>query len=327
MLYEGNFEELLRPPEDQQHMQMRREGDYDAKAHFDQCIRAARLTGVAEAARHLTSEGSVVATEEVLGKLKEALGPQPALPVIKEEWQATKKDIKPLRAEDLLATCWGLRWGKAQDLSGWCAEHVQVLLPEPVVAECLHKWLNRIWISDCSASLTKYLSFVKGVALKNGTKVRPIAVGSIFRKVTMGTWTRLNREKLGAYCGTRQFALNHKCAIENMSQSVQRHMWLHPHKCIIQLDAISAFNRMSRATMLENIFKATGADVWAFIPYLAQPSTMVLLDGAGKPKLLQTTQGVEQGNPGSPFAYSAGMVEVNKRIQELTGFPVDPGAL
>ena len=34
MFYEGNFEELLRPPEDQQHMQMREEGDYDARAHF-----------------------------------------------------------------------------------------------------------------------------------------------------------------------------------------------------------------------------------------------------------------------------------------------------
>ena len=133
MFYDGNFEELLRPSEDQQQMQMKDQGDQDARAHFDHCIRAARLTGVAEAARHLTSEGSVVATEEVLGKLREALGPQPALPNIKEAWQATKKDMKPLRAEDLLTTCWGLRWGKAQDLSGWCAEHVQVLLPEPCV--------------------------------------------------------------------------------------------------------------------------------------------------------------------------------------------------
>ena len=49
---------------------MHSQGDQDAKDRFDQCIKAAILTGVAEGARQLTSEGTAAATDEVCEKLR-----------------------------------------------------------------------------------------------------------------------------------------------------------------------------------------------------------------------------------------------------------------
>ena len=166
---------------------------------------------------------------------------------------------------------------------------------------------------------------------KNG--VRPICIGSVWRRILGKGLVRRRRAQLDSYFLTShpralQFCAGHVNGSTKLVQliraAVQAAREGQTNNVIISLDVKNAFNCMSRAHFFRTLKKASAAEFSEFIPYVAAnyaKHSSMRYYAAGKVYTVLSRTGFHQGDPlGSTF-FAFGLhdplIELVKRHEDI----------
>ena len=136
--------------------------------------------------------------------------------------------------------------------------------------------------------------------------VRGIATGDVFRRLVSRA---LAREFSGAFeAATRpfQFALQTRAGTDSLAAMLRAAVDSDPRATVVSLDGRSAYDTISRATILAKLRDA----VPSLLPFAramyARTSTYLWWDDAGRRHEIAQAGGVEQGDPLVPGLYALG---------------------
>jgi len=200
-------------------------------------------SGISAATNMLLSEGVAPVTQHTIDMIKATLVTKPKeVPDRKRATKLRRAAMKPSdkATKKLLADA---DRGGAQDLFGWSYDVLQMFLQEKEAWKTLKAWIDVVAEVAFTEETGDLWAYSKGVALYKGSKekVRALACGSTFRRVTLGALVKDNEEDLKSKAGNQQFALGLEGALENMAGCVKMADEEHPENDTIQLDAVSAF--------------------------------------------------------------------------------------
>ncbi|CAE8656834.1 unnamed protein product [Polarella glacialis] len=152
-------------------------------------------------------------------------------------------------------------------------------------------------------------------------KLRPLMCGATLRRLSASALCSFDKELMAASAGeAHQFAVGTPAGIEKLGATLRTLLEAFPELAVLQFDAVSAFNNMSRETVLAKL-EATAPHLLTFAAlWLTRPSVAVLTKTDGSYALLPTvTSGVDQGDPLSPFLFALGLPldEIRARLQRL----------
>jgi len=173
-------------------------------------------------------------------------------------------------------------------------------------------FINRLANAELPQGILRLLSVTKLTPLmKDPTdplSIRPIAVGDVFRKAAATLLLWQNQGEIGAHFGNLQVGVHHSNAIEYVCHG--SHVILEDigaAKDLLLVDATNAFNSISR----QKVFDAVAKEFPAFMKYMGtfygQPTPVVFTRQDGTIGTCWQTEGVQQGDPLGPFAFSIGL--------------------
>ena len=152
------------------------------------------------------------------------------------------------------------------------------------------------WLSAITSSEARYRR-------RRPRDVRPIAVGSVFRRTVAKLACSLLRDRFGSYFSPFQFGVSTPGGSERVVHLLQLSLSQHPDWVLLKTDARNAFNSVSRQRFLDLVnehFPTLQAFVYACY---AVPPSLVLLHEDGF-RCIKSEEGVQQGDPLGPFLFS-----------------------
>ena len=271
-------------------------------ATYGNLARAAAALDAAELAP--PSQLTVDALTAALGSDHSAADLPPA--PLWERIAPTRADIcEATTAKYLRAT----KKGGAHDLAGWTYEHLQAMLAckdtFAAIVDTLHFVANGVLSTSCIAALAT----ARLTPLRKGTgpKVRPLACGMLWRRLTMAVIVAQNKELLTLAGGDSQFGVGRPAALEKMSERLRQLLAATPDPVLIQLDAAGAFNNLHRTAALEAVYEAAPQVAKAAGVWLRKPTRVVYLMPDGTHRSWMLSRGLDQGCPASPALFAAAM--------------------
>ena len=265
---------------------------------FDKRKRATTLAkaGDFSAAMRALKPGALVAPDQALASLQ-ALHPKADPPRTFPQ----PPNAQPFDPAVIPPIVRGLKRKKAADLFGWRAEHVRALPPEAI--STLANLLLKVTTSP-EIPLQEFRPFFFGARLvpiskKNGG-IRPIAVGSLFRRLIATAIVRTHATEFKEFFQPLQHGIASPGGAENVVHIARALHSAHaPTQNVVSIDLTNAFNSVSRNAFLrktDSLFPALNA--WAAACYGAH-SSLLLADGT----IVESQCGVQQGDPLGPFFF------------------------
>ena len=211
--------------------------------------------------------------------------------------------------------------GTAFDLNGWCAEHLHLMLGSTPAMTAFEEYIQFLRMSKLTALSYDIMVIAKPTPLIKGTKgkLRPIAGGNQFRKITMSALCKGQADKFRTHLGKEQYAVGVLAAIEKMAHTMVAHMAVDNTRMLIQIDAVSAFNFAKREVMLEEMARAYPAGIGLFAEWASRTSRLAYPTIQGKMEIFKTNVGIDQGCPGSPVLFAMGMKTALGKARERMG--------
>lgn len=195
------------------------------------------------------------------------------------------------------------RRGAAPGPAGTTNEHIRLLLADGEDLRLLHAAANRLANADIPPAILQALKLGRVVALKkpNG-KIRGLVVGDTFRRIVGRALARQYASQLQTACLPYQFGLSNRAGTEALYKWLQAATHLDARTTILSLDAIGAYDHVSRGAMLAGLQRdpqLTPLHAYAHQWYGA-PSTYIWTDDRGQSHGILQAEGEEQGDPLMP---------------------------
>ena len=200
--------------------------------------------------------------------------------------------------------------------SGWNFEHFKILASRSTTAEKFFAVCEQLAKGDVPKSVVKLLSASRLIALpKLNGDVRPIAIGECIRRLTAKVLCLQKKESFAAYFSP----LQHGVAIEGGSELLLHHLSVlaeaHPDWVVLKTDLKNAFNSVERSHLLPEVAKIF-PDIYRHVHQMyAEFSPLVFNDGHNA-HLLQSQEGVHQGDPLGPMLFSVALHPYLVDLQE-----------
>ena len=259
------------------------------------------------AARVLTSgELCDTSNPEVYAKLKE-LHPEPDAPPA----PLLKAAACPFTSKHLFDAISSLRPRRAPDAAGWRAEYFR-RLTKPAKDQ-LFLLAQRVAVQEnvVPDDLRPFLFGARLIASKkkdNG--VRPIAIGSIFRKVISAAIALAIKPDLEGHFTPCQFGAGIAGGAESVVQGLRIFQALSDQYAVVGIDFSNAFNSVDRDAIAKKVSQHFPLlKTWFTLCY-GKPSQLLV---HGQPPI-SSARGVQQGDPLGPFFFSLALQPILQAV-------------
>lgn len=171
-----------------------------------------------------------------------------------------------------------------------------------------------LWLSgQCPADLGEFIASAPLTPLlKPGGGLRPIVVGSIWRRLVSKLAATTVGKEMAQYLGDHQFGVGIPCGGESILHSVNRLLELQgtqPHMSMLLIDFTNAFNLVDRTTLIREVRnRCPSISKWVEFCY-AKPARLYYCDA-----ILSSSQGVQQGDPLGPLLFALTLHPLVKKI-------------
>ena len=140
--------------------------------------------------------------------------------------------------------------------------------------------------------------------------MRPITVGTTLKRLALSA-IRKKETNLKEIVGETEYAIGRKSAIEDLKKdidaAIEKVKEEHGAAVVFQLGCSCAFNRTSRQVALSNLAERAPHLLTPIGQWLRLPMTHILRTEEGEPVEIVTTDGLPQGCPSAPLAFSLAM--------------------
>ena len=213
-------------------------------------------------------------------------------------------DRDPFTVDDVRDAIKHLKRLRAADVLGWTADVLKALCPDAITV------LARLCIKiakDIHYIPEHIRPFFFGAKLiplkKKDDGVRPIAIGTIFRKLIGTSIMNSIKSTLPGFFSPVQFGVGIPGGAENIIHGIRELYRLHPNYHIVSLDLVNAFNSISRKVVVAQVNEHYPLlNPWIWQCY-GSPSQLLV---QGSPCIASST-GVQQGDPLGPLLFSLGL--------------------
>jgi len=159
---------------------------------------------------------------------------------------------------------------------------------------------------------------------KPNGKLRPIACGSVLRRLAARAVCATLKEDIRKACGELQFAVGRRAGCEQVHKALAALTAASPSAVVLQFDCSNAFNTMPRQRIVDAVVARLPALAPVVCNWLTQTTTHLFWDEGRVGKPITATMGVDQGCPLSPALFAIGLADTLERIRgRLAGLSAD----
>jgi hypothetical protein len=153
---------------------------------------------------------------------------------------------------------------------------------------------------------------------KTSGEMKGIVTGDVFRRMLAHTMAQQLSQVLHSGCSPFQYALSTRAGAECMAHTLRVVTETSPTTTALSIDGVSAFDQVSRQSMLSNLRAlpvSCGPLPFARLFY-GHPYTYLWYDAEGRPMKLGRRRG-EQGDPLMPALFALGQHPALASVQRL----------
>ena len=155
---------------------------------------------------------------------------------------------------------------------------------------------------------------------KPNGKVRPIACGSVLRRLAARAACAAFRDQVRTACGPYQYAVGRQAGCEQVHKAVTALSAADPRCVFLAFDASNAFNTLPRGVVLDAVAKRLPGLAVVVNNWLGQPTGHTYWQAnGGKGVVVEATAGVDQGCPLSPALFAMGIADTLDNIIARVG--------
>ena len=171
-------------------------------------------------------------------------------------------------------------------------------------------------LGECSEPFLRANLGARLFALRkpNG-KLRPIACGSVLRRLAARAVCAACREDIQRGCGKLQFAVGRKAGCEHVHKSISARACARSQDVVLKFDCSNAFNSMPRQLVLDAVQARAPALMPVASAWLCLQTDHLYWSDGGKGLQVHASTGVDQGCPLSPGLFAIGLAPSLERIQ------------
>lgn len=266
------------------------------------------------AVRLLLSDSSLAPiNDNTLGALREK-HPSPSRPAVlppEPSLSSPFLSVAPLDVANALSSFYN---GSASGLDGLRPQHLKEMTSSsagsngPRLLESLAKLCNFLLRGMLNLEVRPFLYGATLCALsKKDGGIRPIAVGSVFRRLTAKLCCRAVRDVMADYLQPHQVgfgtALGCEAAIHSTRSFAVRHEA--SNKVIVKIDIKNAFNSVERDTILSEVLEHTSS-LYPFVYQCYASPSNLYFSGS----MIQSQVGAQQGDPLGPLLFCLAIQKV-----------------
>ena len=162
--------------------------------------------------------------------------------------------------------------------------------------------VNKFLAGTLPKDLSKFFAAARLIPLrkKSSPLPRPIAIGTIFRRLAGKVGLALAKKKLDTYFGSLQVGVGKKNGADGIIHSINtlyRTGRLHQGRGILQVDNTNAFNLVSRAAIFRQV-RAICPEILPLVEWLyAEQNPLLYLYTDSGEEHIESASGTQQGDP------------------------------
>ena len=215
--------------------------------------------------------------------------------------------------------------GTAAGPSGWGGNMLAILVQSDICRLGLIALFEDIINGELPSEARELLLTSRLVALAkpNSDGLRPIAVGELFYRLAAIVAVRRVSKQAAELLAPHQYGLGVAAGAEKIVHSLQHELTDKDKRlALLQLDIANAFNSCDRARLLAQLYELPDLQpLYRLADFAyARPSALVL--GGCDGKMIESVQGVRQGDPLSALLFCVYMRDVLQQVSEQTGVRV-----
>jgi hypothetical protein len=217
--------------------------------------------------------------------------------------------------------------GSAPGPSGSTAEHYKTVLDDELCTEFLADAAADLAQAKVPPRVARALGLGRMVSLrKPDGRVRGIVGGDFFRRLVARTLAQQFGTQFHEACSPWQYVLTTRAGTECVAHALTAETQVDARTTVPSIDGISAFDSMSRRSMLVGLANVPEAS--ATLPFVrlfyGQPSEYLWYDSSGATHVVTQAEGGEQGDPLMPALYALGQHPALEAVrpQLLPGEPL-----
>eukprot|EP00971_Amphidinium_carterae_P207449 4115991-Amphidinium_carterae.1 len=262
---------------------------------------------VGAAWRQLWSYGVAPSTEQTMQdiKMKWKTMPQDPCP----DTGAPLPQITSARiasTERLHKAAQRLKSGTAFDALGWCTESMHQLLQAASAASCVRQLVETYLRGEMPSTATDLLNIALIIPLNKSEAggIRPISIPTVFRKLAATVCILEYTTHICRYVGASQHGAGMSSGAAVMAERVDLLIAMDPQRLFVQVDVANAFSSASRRSTLDALRDCAPELALSQQSWLCRPARAVVTQPDGSRVVIQTTNGIPQGDPLSSLAFA-----------------------
>ncbi len=274
-------------------------------------LRLIRCGELSRASRVFMSSGLAPPTSQTVKKLSDKH------PKSKKEISQRKytSDQISLSRSQLFKAIQSSPNGSGTGPSGWRYEHFRVLLENEELADCLYFACSCIAQGNLPDPVTSLLSSSRLIALpKPNGDVRPIAIGETLRRLTAKAMCMQKRSDFANFFHPLQHGVATDGGLEMLVHHVQLLLEEDCDRIFVKTDVKNAFNSVHRQHLLEQV-SSRHPDILHHVSQMYSKPSSLLFQQGGSPVIIQSEEGIHQGDPLGPALFSTAIHPILSDLQ------------